>query len=352
MTTRWTAVADWLEALRERPRPRLDLSPEGARLACDVALDALSPPVLARVAAMDVVPFERARFVAARTVCTAPLEWMAVLLGRGTAVELQVPSAPSDTGRLWADWGASARALGLPLVVGTRGEGMARSDAPLVVVMGGDDTIRELVGGVPVGARYLGFGARYSVAVCENPADAEAVARDLVLHDGRGCMSPGLVLAHDEGVADALAQALAAAEARWPRGRLSDAEHAAIRSRGALAQVSGRAVHGEAWAVHVLPWSRRRVESLPRAPLVVVPPDLDEALAQFAADPHLSTLGTSRPLTPTAGGRIVPVGCQQRPPVERHHDGVDWLRVAANPGDPLASGDTVGRGGLAPKEAT
>lgn len=351
MTPRWTDVARWLEALRDQPRPRLDLSVEGAHLACDVALDALSPAVLARVAAMDVAPFGRARFVAARTVCTAPLEWMAVLLGRGTAVELQVPSAPSDTGRLWAAWGASARALGLPLVVGTRGEGMERSDAPLVVVMGGDDTIRELARGVSSGAQYLGFGSRYSAAVCEDAGDAEAVARDLVLHDGRGCMSPGLVLAHDADVANALAQALEAAQAKWPRGRLSDAEHAAIRSRGALARVSGRVVQGDAWAVHVLPWSRRRVESLPRAPLVVVPPDLDEALAQLAADPHLSTLGTSRPLAPTAGGRVVPVGCQQRPPVERHHDGVDWLRVAAIPGDPLASGDILRGGGPSPTEA-
>ncbi len=323
--SRWAAVATWLDGLRSAVLPPMDLSPEGAGFARDVALDLLAPDVLHRVAALPGAPFDRARFVAARTVFTAPLEWMAVLLGRGTEVELQVPSQASDTGRAWALWGELARDHGLPLRVVTRGDGLAPPTAPLVVAMGGDETIESIRPHAT--GRFLGFGARYSAAACETPEDARAIAMDLALHDGRGCMSPGMILATDLAAAEWLAEALAEAEGRWPRGRVSDAEHAALRGRGALARVLGRVVEGDGWSVHQLPWSHRRVASLPRSPLVVQPPDLDEALRSLAADPHLSTLGTRRPVPSAGGGRVVVPGTQQRPLVERSHDGVDWLRA-------------------------
>ncbi len=323
----WGDVQGWLASIGGSALPEMDLSPAGARAAREAALRALSPDVLVRVASLDGTPFRAARFVAARTVFAAPLEWLAVLLGRGTRVELQLPSAPSDTGRAWALWEQLARAHGLPLRLVSRGEG---STPELLVAMGSDDTIAELAADFD-GARFLGFGARYSAAVCESVDDVPAIVSDLALYDGRGCMSPGLVVVPDGGslgpIAEAFAHALADAEARWPRGRLSDAEHARIRSRGALARVLGHQEEGPAWAVHQLPWSHRSVVSLPRAPLLCVPPNPDAAIAALAADPNLSSLGTRRHVVVTDGGRVVLPGTQQSPPVERRHDGVDWLRA-------------------------
>ena len=328
----WGAVHGWLTSIAGSSLPEMDLSPPGALAARDAALAALSPEVLGRVASLGGTPFQSARFVAARTVFTAPLEWLAVLLGRGTTVELQLPSAPSDTGRAWQHWAQLARDHGLPLRLVPKGEG---TTPELLVAMGSDDTIAEL-GQRAAASRFLGFGARYSAAVFDSVEDVPAIVFDLALYDGRGCMSPGLVVVPDPEtlgpIAEAFAQALADTEVRWPRGRLSDAEHASIRSRGALARVLGRCDTGPAWAVHQLPWSHRSVASLPRAPLLCVPPDPSAAIAALAVDPHLSSLGTRRAVRAAGGGRVVLPGTQQSPPVERLHDGVDWLRATFRDG--------------------
>lgn len=329
------AVYRWRDALAAdvAGRPDVGLSPEGLALVVDHALGALEDAALDAVVALPGRPFDHAAFVAARTVQTAPVEWLAVLLARGTRVLLKHPvDAPG-----LAPWlAAHATAVGLPLAVTDQRD--AVMDAPLVVAMGGDPTIAALRDALPAHARLLGFGARWSAAWWPADADAdvaaEALARDLAAHDGRGCMTPAIVLTDaPDTVLAVLPDALAEAERRWPRGRLSDAEHAASRQREALARAAGRAVAGDRWALHMLPAELARPVSLPRAAQVVKVEDAVQAAAvvrPWAA--ALSTLG----LASDSGGdalaalepsRICALGTMQTPPLRRLHDGVDAWRL-------------------------
>lgn len=308
----WERVRTLRDRLRAQgPQTPCGLSPEGARLVWNIALDALDDETLERVSRIEGEPFEAACVITASTVPTASFEWAAVLLGRGTRVFLR----PSSRQPGWTDQLVRAAGeLDLPLEVGEA------LDAPLVVAMGSDatiDTLRSRVGG-----RLLGFGHRISFAVTDSELDA--VAADHACHDSRGCMSPVALLTSLslEDACDRLALALERAHARWPTGSLAPAEHAAIRERRALARVVGTVREGPGWSVHGLPQAHFRPLALPRSLAVV---QVRDPAAFLAKQGPLSTLGTRLPLS-FEGCRRCPPGQMQRPPVERLHDGVDWLR--------------------------
>jgi hypothetical protein len=122
---------------------------------------------------------------------------------------------------------------------------------------------------------------------------------------------------------------MAAAQRAWPRGEVAPDTHAAIRSRRALARATtGVAIEGDDWCIlgfhpeHALPSPLPRV-----AQLVAGGP---EVLAPWT--PHWSTLGAdaAAPGLP-AGVRVCRPGRMQRPPMERLHDGVDWLAWTRRP---------------------
>ncbi|MBX2803615.1 MAG: hypothetical protein KTR31_38410 [Myxococcales bacterium] len=328
----WPAVHRWLARIRGcDPSPLVPhLSPQGSRAALDAALDALTPEALAPVAALPGTGHPRAVFVAARTVFTAPLEWCAVLLGRGSQVVLKHPAAYPSMAPRWAEL---AREEQLPLratpdrhVVG---------DADLVVVMGSDPTVEALR--ATLGDRVVGFGHRFSVAYVENLASLDAVALDAALHDGVGCMSPVAVFTpHPLEVAvPALGAAMQRAQAVLPRGPLAPAEGAAIRQRRALARTTGHTAEGPDWAVHGLALERFQPLALPRCLAVHTVPDLGAIREALAPHRHaLSTLGTDRDDLAALGLdprqiRLCAPGEMQRPPLMRRHDGVDWVRIAA-----------------------
>src|SRR5690606_28659711 len=136
--------------------------------------------------------------------------------------------------------------------------------ADLVVAMGRDETLGVIRRRTKPGARFVGHGSAWSLAWATR--DLRALAADLALHDGRGCMSPAVVFSPLPDAAERLAEALRLAQSRWPRGAVEAAEAAAIRSRRALARVLGRVVEVEGGCVHVLPGDRVVPASLPRAP--------------------------------------------------------------------------------------
>lgn len=313
----WARVRAWRDRLRTAPLPATHLSPQGLAFVRDLALDALRDDVLDRVAAIPGVPFPNASFVAARTALTAPIEWLAVLLGRGTRVHLKVPRGDPGLGPWLTE---HAVAEGLPLTCAD-----TLSPAPLVVVMGSDNTVREVQASMPEPTRVLGFGHRFSAAWSLWGEDPAPVAADLAAHDGRGCMTPAVVFTDDLRQGEALAAAMAEAEARWPRGALSDAESAALRSREALARVTGKVWSGPGWSVHALPAARWSPVSLPRSAQLIVTPDAHPLLAPWSH--ALSTLGSTTPRSAPDHVRVALPGQMQAPPVERHHDGVDWLRA-------------------------
>lgn len=348
-TPRPDAVIRWLHALDtdQEGRPDVGLSPEGRDEALRLALDALDPSSLAIAWGMPGHPFLRATFVAARTVVTAPLEWLAVLLGRGTRVVLKHPRGEPGLARWYA---AHAHAVELPLEVTDDDATLRMSD--LVIAMGGDETIRALDERLPEVVRFLGFGHRVSVAwlgrdVPVSEPWPEALVDDLVRHDSRGCMTPVAVFT-DRPIPELsrrLADALVAAQRRIPRGTCAPAELAALRARDQLAHVLGLQpdtvpvpeVHTP-WRVHVIPPDHAMPIALPRA-LQLVPVRSCEEAADWTAswnvplstfghtplrDPHGTQVGRFLAL---GASRACLVGEMQAPPLLRVHDGVDLVQA-------------------------
>lgn len=329
MNIMWHAVRRWRDRLAEAAPPRFtDLSTEGAVAARAAALAALDDDALDTVARVDVRPFPSAVVVCARTVFTAPLEWCAVLLGRGTEVVLKMPTGEPG----WApDLVAAAEAEHLPLswtedraVVGRH---------PLVVAMGSDAAVTDIRRAVSPTARVLAHGHRFSAAWITRSESWADVARDLAMYDTRGCMSPAVVftpLPLDDAL-DELAVAMARAEERWPRGRVAGIEGATLRSRTALARAVGQSRVGYGWALHVLPGDQLEPTPLPRASTVVAVADRREAMDLLSAHrAWLSTVGTDDPESAEAwldagACRVCRPGQMQRPPLVRMHDGENWL---------------------------
>jgi hypothetical protein len=322
----WPAVRAWRDALRRTPLADLGLSPDGARAAMDAALDAWTDDALDAIAEMPVAPYADATLVCARTVFTAPLEWSAVLLGRGTRLTWKLPSAPGL--RRFGELAAmSARSLGLPL---STAEGHGPPGGELVVVMGSDRTVDEIRNSLRPDQAFLGFGHRFSAAFVGDEGSFTAVARDAAMHDGRGCLSPVVVFSDHPRAHEALADAMADAETRWPRGEVAPVEHAALRERAALGAVLGRVSSGSSWQVAEVPAALWRPLALPRSIVLVhvaTPQAVAAALAPFQG--HLSTIATDTAL-PIDAPQVRP-GDLQRPPLRRAHDGVDWLRETGRP---------------------
>jgi len=329
--TRLTAVQRWRDALLQRDAADFDtgLSPAGARLAWTHALSAWTDDALAAVEALPGAPYRRAALITARGAFTAPLEWCAVLLLRGTAVVWKVTDGGDGVAAVAAE---AARALGLPLEA-TRSRA-AVAGADLVVAMGADATIDTLRATLPPETHLLGFGHRFSVAWWTRLDQADALAVDLAAYDTRGCLSPAAIFTPlPLAVAGpALAAALARAEARWPRGALSAVDAANARTRRAVARTVGQTWEGPGWAVWGLPLTHLEPVTSPRTASLYPAQRIDDALVALAPwRPWLSSIGADAPLHPEPTLRVCPLGTLQRPPLDRLHDGLRWIEHTARP---------------------
>lgn len=249
------------------------------------------------------------------------------------------------------------------------GEDAACADALLradcVVATGSDATIAAVAARVAPPRRLVTYGHRVSLAALgpaalAPDAVAEVAARcalDVALWDQLGCLSPVCVFAVSEDaaavdrLADALAEALADAEQRWPRGRVPTHAHAALRRERGEAELraaeGGRArvLGGDtvAWTVVREADAVLRPAPLYRFVRVHRVPDaaaLCDALAPwgpwlagvaiegFADDQAVAArvlaLGASRACRP---------GALQAPPLSWHHDGRSPLAPLARFGD-------------------
>ena len=328
---RWDRVREWRERLASTsPFGETSLSPQGLREAIAAAVEALDDPSLSTIEAMPGRPFSSAAIVTAATVATAPIEWCAVLLGRGTAVTLKTSSRASGLSEWLVQTAQDAR---LPLTATS--DRSVVTTAELVVAMGSDATIREIRDSIPATTRFLPHGHRFSIAWIARDEDTawDGIAADAALHDGRGCLSPTTVFTPlpPDIAGPALLRALDRAAARWPIGGLDPSESAALRSRRAFTQIAGRLFEGSGGSVHAIPGERWRPEALPRSLWLVQA--LDPAEATCILGPHarwLSTVGTDAADSANAwfnagATRVCRPGRMQRPPLLRHHDGEDWL---------------------------
>ena len=317
-------VLRWRDRLAESDPSQAaeGLSAAGAREAFQASLSALNDEALADAWARSGQPFERATMVVARTVFTAPLEWCAVLLGRGTAVHLKHPEGLPGLSSAMV---TAARAERLPLTASA--DRTTIQSADLVVGMGADSTIERIAKDLPPGVRFLGFGSRFSVAWIRDLRSLNAVAYDAALYDGRGCMSPVAVFTDHPEAGSALADAMQTHEAVLPRGETTSQEQAQLRTRRALARVVGMVHEGPGWSVHELPSAHFSPAGLPRSLMLHQVKDGGEFVRLIR--PHLSklsTIGTDEPaLVRELGVRSCAPGEMQRPPLNRRHDGIDWL---------------------------
>jgi hypothetical protein len=199
---------------------------------------------------------------------------------------------------------------------------------------GSDATLAALRTAFDPGVVFHGHGSGFGVALVGTserealPEAADALARDVVPFDQRGCLSPrvAIVLGGAELTRDfgrLLAASLTEWERRVPRGRLSSGEMATeVRYRDALA-----------YAIEVLPAGSGIVSVDADAQLSsIVPPagrnvhvlgasDVRAVLTGWA--PHIAALGvhgaeSSAPelLECVPGARISRLGRMQRPPFD------------------------------------
>jgi hypothetical protein len=221
-----------------------------------------------------------------------------------------------------------------------------------LVAYGSDRAIADLRRIAP--SIFVGHGHRLSVAAIQLGSGsirelARAAARDVALYDQQGCLSPQAIftLGGDREAAvdllEALGHALADLAEKLPRGRVSEAEHLAIRRYRDEAE--WRAIRGEGvrirqdargteWTVVLDPEPRLRANPLFRT--IVVHPlasaaDLAPVLAPLAG--RIESIGVApwpdeelrRVTAALRIPRVVPLGTMQAPDLAWRQGGRDPL---------------------------
>ena len=327
----WRRVREWRGVMRDSldVLPRTMQHPATLRAAVDIALDALTYQTLEKFEQRQVRPYDTAALVLARTVPTACIEWCALLMGWGSRVTLKPPTATPHL----AQWlVTTAHEAGLPLRSTHDRDALAKAD--VVIAMGRDETIRDIGKPLPNTTRYVGLGDRFSVAWVDGDTPWERLAQDIVLHDTRGCMSPTAIFTPLplRPACEALQQALDCAAQTLPSGEVMPFEAAAIRARRQLAEATtGVALASEHGEVHGLRITLQPPAALPRCVAVYhvsTPQAMADALA--SSSERLSTVGAPKASHAFFEAafprvRVCDVGDMQRPPLQRLHDGLDWI---------------------------
>ncbi len=208
-------------------------------------------------------------------------------------------------------------------------------EAGEIHVYGRDETIEAVRGAARPGVRVVGHGAGMGLAWI-GPQDglaaaAEALARDIVPFDQRGCLSPRVAIVAGGATrasvfAEELGMRLAAWEARVPSGALTDDEAEARARWLETMTLAGEVMTGPAHAIAV---------AAPESPLVVPPPgrhlhvaparDVAAALAVvIPLVPALVAVGSNDPaarLFSPRHARLSRLGLMQRPPLDGPVDG-------------------------------
>jgi hypothetical protein len=241
-------------------------------------------------------------------------------------------------------------------------------EADAIVAFGDDDTLALVRSWAPVGARFRGHGHRVSFGVIGREAlrgeviddTAARVARDIVLFDQQGCMSPHLFYVECGKtptiriLAEKVAARLGDEEARAPRRAIAPEEAAAIHQlratyeMRALADEAAMLVSspaGTAWTVIVDPDPAFSFSCLNRTLLLKPIDALSDVPARVAplrgrlqtavlAVPRPRRSGLEMSLASLGVTRITRLGRAQEPSLAAPHDGhprladlVQWTTV-------------------------
>lgn len=303
------------------------LSAEGAREALRLSVDAV---LSGRFGEPPGEPPARLLIWCAANVFTAPLEWTARFAAWGSQVTLKAPTAcPAPVEAL----AAAFKPLGVVAVNRAHEhawELVAEADA--VLGFGGDEAMTALQARLPPATPRSLHGHRLSLAVVagDDAATAKALALDLALYDGQGCMSPAAIFCLGDAVrlGERLGDALYELSGRLPRGEATPGLGPERRRRVGLARALGQLWEGEDWLVTVTP--ARTFSPLSHARLAALHPVEDlHALSTLPRLPW-STLGTdlrddeaARVAEALGVPRVCRLGQMQRPRFGRPHDGVN-----------------------------
>jgi hypothetical protein len=300
------------------------LSPEGVDFGFQsLERDARDEDLLRLVATAGNAP--RVHVVLSANVFIAPLR--ALALARATSPVVTMRPSPRDPVLVRALVDA-ARDPALAIVEEREVASMAEGE---VHVYGRDATIASVRARVCPGVHVRGHGAGLGIAVITRAAAADlaadALARDVVAFDQRGCLSPRMAfvegdLARATHVGEVLHEKLLDWGRRVPRGALSPDEASdAVRWRDAAAFA------GEVWAGpgHAVALGATDaalgVPPPGRHVLVIAAPTLDHVPALMAPLARfVVALGSDAPAAVARYApdhvRIAPLGWMQRPPLD------------------------------------
>ena len=308
------------------------LSREGVALALGEHLEVEpGPEHLVALLARDLAP--RCHVVLAANVCTAALRAVAVAVATAGRVMIRPsrrdPVLAEILARVLASDAGFAAAGGVIECVAE----IAPAPGDEVHLYGSDETMAALSAYQPAGVVVRAHGTGLGLAVVGRDVDvdaaAEAIARDVVPFDQRGCLSPRAALVEGSAeragaFAQALDRALATLGARVPRGPLDAAARAELAQYRAALQAVGAHWQGLDHAVGLDVQPRALV--LPPAARVVhvVPAEAASAPALIATwARYVTSVGSddggdltraTRALAPRA--RRAPLGAMQRPPLD------------------------------------
>lgn len=230
-------IADGRTTRGVEARRRLDelglLSPAGVELALGSYLEtsASERELDELVACVETAP--RAHVLLSANVCTAALRALAL----ATAAAPEVHVRPSRRDPIVADMLIDALANTATLGSYERVDVLVPRSGDAVHLYGSDETLRTVTEALPAGVSVWAHGTGYGLAVVGSNARldvcAEGLARDVIVFDQAGCLSPRVVLAEgDAARAESLARCLDDAMTKLgetiPRGELSDETAAAI----------------------------------------------------------------------------------------------------------------------------
>jgi acyl-CoA reductase LuxC len=295
------------------------LSVQGVRLALERHLELTPSDEEVEALALSVVPSPRVHVILSATVFTAALR--AIAVARAAAPKVSV--RPSRRDPVFAR--ALVGALADPTVTLADADDI---DSGEIHVYGRDETIAEVSARaqprVIVRAHGAGLGVAYISRSGTLERAAEALARDVVPFDQRGCLSPRVAFvegdeARAERFAAALDAALSEAGASVARGELSVDERTQSARYIETVVFAGRCLRG---ADHVVGVASSLVVPPPGRHVHVVPvrdardvrahlQPMERRIVAFGADDVLRLEG----LAPSHA-RVSGLGEMQRPPFD------------------------------------
>jgi hypothetical protein len=192
-------------------------------------------------------------------------------------------------------------------------------DTPLAVLTGHDETVAMLAGRAT--GRVLAHGTRYSALLLDTrqPLDPEAVARDVVLYEQRGCLSPhvAFVVGDAERCAADLAAALRELASTLPPATSTVEDRAGVRLFLEEVAWRGARVTADSWGAVLLEATAAFEPTCGARTIRVVPIADAAALPALLPQDRVECVGTNAAapdgLRERGVSRVCPVGRMQAP---------------------------------------